>query len=676
MQIFFWVLAISLSLVVGYWVYLADRKRAVPYPWLTALLRVLVILSTSFLLLAPSITIEKHETHKPILVFLQDNSASIPVALKADSNKYKADANELFENLSGDYEVVKWGFGNSIQHDTLFQYRQQATDISSALMHATEFYGQQNLGGIILATDGKFNQGINPEFLELPYSGSVYTAALGDSATQKDIRVSKVYANKTVSLNSQFEIRADIIARMCNGYNSNIQLREVNGNATGSASVNIRSDRFDRTVSLTIRADRPGLHHYIVSAPPADGELNTANNKMDVFVEVISEKKNILIAANAPHPDINAIRESLSGIEGYNITVRTGENLPSSFANYHVVILHSLPSQIYPVRQLTDIRKPVWFIMGAGADNAAFNRFQDIVQLNVNTFNLQNLFAAYNPSFSAFTLPQDINAVMDKMPPLAVPAGTISASPNTLVLLHEKNNRQPLWMMSQGANPYAMLVGEGLWRWRLFEYKHFTTHSTIDELIRQTVSFLAANVNERPFRVELPKYVWSDQEAISMNAYLLNQNNEQVNTSEVQLVISDSAGNKQEFSLERAGNAYSLNIGLRSEGTYTYNARTVYNGNTYAATGSFAVKSIPLELMETGADYPLLYRLSQKYDGAMVPGNRITSLVDTIRNNKNIKPVIQTTTESIPLVDWKWYFFLVLLFAAAEWLLRKYWLAQ
>jgi hypothetical protein len=85
---------------------------------------------------------------------------------------------------------------------------------------------------------------------------------------------------------------------------------------------------------------------------------------------------------------------------------------------------------------------------------------------------------------------------------------------------------------------------------------------------------------------------------------------------------------------------------------------------------------MPLELMQTGADYPLLYGMSKKYGGSFVPSANISSLADSIKNNVSIKPVIQTNTETVPLVDWKWYFFLLLAFAMAEWLMRKYWLAQ
>ena len=677
MQIVFWVLAILFSLGVGYWVYRADVRRAVPYPWLTALLRGLVVFLTCLLLLAPSIEINKNNTQKPIVLFLQDNTQSIPAALKSDTGSYKTSAEALLQKLSKDYRVIRWGFGNAIQRDTLFQYKQQATDIASALSQAAEFYGQQNLGAVILATDGRYNQGINPQFQELPYQGIIYSVALGDSVAQKDLRITNVYANRTVSLNSQFEIRADVVAVMSNGYSNSVRLTEVNGGATGNASISVTSDKYDRSVSFTVKADRAGLHHYVIALPSADGEQNTANNRRDVFVEVVSEKKNILLAAAAPHPDVNAIREALSGLEGYNVVVRTGDNMPSSFSDYQVVILHSLPSQSNLLSQLAAAKKSVWLIMGANANNAAFNQLQNLARLNVNPQNLQNLFASYNPSFTAFTLPQNINAVMDKMPPLAVPSGAVQANPNALVLFHARGNQQmPLWLLQQGAQPSALLVGEGLWRWRLFEYRHFNTHDVIDEAIRQTVSFLSVNVNEKPFRVELPKHVWSDQEAISMNAYLLNQNNEQVNTSEVQLTILDSAGRKQSFSFERSGHAYKLNIGLRASGTYSYSARTNYNGKAYSESGSFVVQNMPLELMETGADYPLLHAIARKNSGVLVPYENIASLYDSIKNNQDIRPVIQTTTETIPLVDWKWYFFLILTFAVTEWLLRKYWLAQ
>ncbi len=264
------------------------------------------------------------------------------------------------------------------------------------------------------------------------------------------------------------------------------------------------------------------------------------------------------------------------------------------------------------------------------------------------------------------------------MPPLLVTAGDMTAAPGSSSLFKQNAGGVPvpLWVLQQGSTPVAMLLGEGLWRWRMYEYRHFSNHNVIDECIRQTVAFLAANNNEKPFTAVLPKHVWSDQEAISLNAYLLNANNEQVNTPDAQLTITDSAGRKHDFSFERSGSAYSLNIGIWAGGTYTYTAHTTYNDKTYTATGSFAVEGVPLELMETGADFPLLYGLAKKYNGGFVTAPNVASLYDSISRNDRVKPLIVTNTETVPLVDRKWYFFIILLIAVVEWLLRKYWLAQ
>jgi hypothetical protein len=95
MQWLYWIIAIIISAAAGYWVYLADKKREVPRPWLTALLRSMVVFFTLLLVLVPFITITKNETQKPVILFLQDNSTSIPKALGKDTARYKQNAEQL-----------------------------------------------------------------------------------------------------------------------------------------------------------------------------------------------------------------------------------------------------------------------------------------------------------------------------------------------------------------------------------------------------------------------------------------------------------------------------------------------------------------------------------------------------------------------------------------------------
>ncbi len=670
MQVFLWILAALTTAAAGYFTYRADIKRLVPYPWLSALLRMVVVALVWLLLLAPSISITKKETQQPVVVFLQDESASIPPALKGDTATYRTEAQNLLAKLKSKFRVVTWGFGGGIQSDSLFHYRQPATDIAAALAQAQEFYGGQNLGAVVMATDGRFNQGIHPLFQSLALGSPLYSIALGDTALAKDLRIAQTYANRTAALNSQFELRADILALNCAGYNGNVQLSE--GSTTlQSTPLSVNTARYDRSVSFTIKATTPGLHHYIIIAPAADGEQNISNNRRDVFIQVVEEKKSVLILAAAPHPDVNALREALAGLDAYNVTVKTVDAAPASFNDYQVVILHGLPSPGINLPALTG--KPVWYILSGSSANAVPTSAGNI---NIRAGSSHDVAPTVNTSFSSFGLPQRIAVVADRLPPLSVPMGNITAGANTQVLFTQKSGALPLWLVQSGTVPQAVLAGEGIWRWRLYEYRYFHNHEVVDECIRQTVSALAANANTNPFRVELPKYEWSDGENITLNAYLLNATGEQTNTPDASLTIRDSAGKAQAFTFERSGNAYRLNMGLQPGGTYSYAAKTVYNGKAFNATGSFVVAGTPIELMETGADYPLLYNLSKKYSGAAFTRANMQAVYDSIANNQNIRPLIQTSEETLPLVDWKWYFFLILITAAAEWLLRKYWLAQ
>lgn len=678
MQLMYWLLAIVIALIAALLVYRADKKRAVPYPWLTSSLRGIVVLSAALLALMPDIVITKHITEQPILLFLHDNSASAGNALGADTTKYRSEIASLRNKLSSQYRVVEWGFGSDVQKDSLFTYDRKATDISNALDQATEYYGLQNLGAIVLASDGRFNRGLNPAYRENTSRGSIYTIALGDSTREKDLRISRTYANKTASLNSTFEIRADIIAELCKGYSSPATLREENEEVAISP-ISIHTERFDRSISFTVKANKAGLHHYILSLPDAGNEKNTSNNRRDIFVEVVDEKKKILIASAAPHPDINALKEALSSLETYEVVVRSGENIPSSLADYDAVILHGLPSARFRISPLLEAaHKPMWFVLSAQTDILAVNALKELTHTGVSPLPMHEVQTTYHSPFNAFTVPQRIQVVTDKMPPLTAYTGNVIAAPGANVLFTQRTpaGTMPAWSMQQGRVPTAFLAGEGIWRWRLYEYKNFDEHNVIDECIRQTAAFLCANNSEKPFNVQMQQHIWSDQEPVSLNAYVLNANNEQVNEADVNISISDSGDKKQDFSFERSGSGYNLNIGIRAPGRYTYTAKTKFNGKEMTANGSFVVESTPLEQMETGADYGLLYEVAKRNNGAFFTLPTIPSLYDSIIHSTTIKPVIRTETVNVPLVDRKWYFFIILAFAVAEWLLRKYWLAQ
>src|ERR1043165_4264190 len=105
MQALLWIFAALTVLAAGFLTYRADRRRVVPYPWLTAGLRSLLVALVWLLLLVPSIRVSRQETKQPVVVLLLDESQSIPPALKGDTLTYRNNVTELVKHLSQKYRV-------------------------------------------------------------------------------------------------------------------------------------------------------------------------------------------------------------------------------------------------------------------------------------------------------------------------------------------------------------------------------------------------------------------------------------------------------------------------------------------------------------------------------------------------------------------------------------------
>lgn len=667
-------IALILSGLVTWLLYRADKKRAVPYPLVTAGLRGLLTFLCLLLLLAPKINKRNTEIQKPVVLLLQDNSQSIKTALGTEAAIYNQQLKTLSSKLSDQYRLVTWNLDGAVSKDSLDQYTAPVTDIAKAITEATELYGQQNLSAVIVASDGWYNEGANPLYSPIPLNGSLYTIAIGDTVVAQDIRISKVYANKTTSLNSQWEVRADILAAGCAGTQQQISLTDAAGNVIATAPVNITTDRFDISVSFSVKAEKAGLQQYRLSIPKVGNEQNTANNKTSIFVEVLEEKKKILLLAAAPHPDIKALSEAMKSMGQYELVVKMANEIPADFTAYACVILHQLPSAAVNIPEANLQGKSIWYIAGIQTNYSRLNAIQKAVNFGMGIVP-HSLEPQYNKAFSTFTLPLNIGVVADILPPLNVASNDLNAQAAAQIIFGDASGK-PLWTILPGNEPVAVTSGEGIWRWRIYEFKNFGTHSVTDECIRQTINFLTANNNAKPFRTELSKYIWSNPEHVSMNAYLYNANNETINQPEAGITLKDSSGNTLNFSFERNGNHYRIDFGALAAGTYHYTAQTNFNGKTLSDAGSFIVETTSLEARETGCNYPLMYALAQKNNGAVFNTKTMMHVYDSIKGNNAIKPLLSEHIEAVDLIDWKWIFFLILLVATAEWLLRKYWMAM
>ena len=88
---------------------------------------------------------------------------------------------------------------------------------------------------------------------------------------------------------------------------------------------------------------------------------------------------------------------------------------------------------------------------------------------------------------------------------------------------------------------------------------------------------------------------------------MYNKSYELINEADIKLQISDTAGNKTEYVLNKTQKSYSLNTGIFSPGKYTWAAETILDGKKKKKSGIFTVTPINIESVNTVANHNFFY---------------------------------------------------------------------
>jgi hypothetical protein len=661
------------------------RKQQDRFPtkWIyytLAALRFLLMSALAFLLLSPIFNYLKTQEQKPTIAFIQDNSASQKFAFrKIDSAIYHQRVTKLLNELRNDYQVKEFSIGETLRDTARFQYNEEASDLSSPIESIVSNLESENLGAIILATDGIYNKGISPLSANYPYKGSIYTVGIGDTALQRDALLARVFANKLIYLGDQFAIRTDIAAFACEGKNLVVSVYSHNAKrAIYSQTIRVSDARFSKGIETILEAKSAGLQHYTISVSQVEGEQNIANNSQEVYVEVVDSKQKVLLIANAPHPDVFALRDALSKNKNFKVDVQMAERAKASMNDYSLLVLHNLPSVKYNVASLSEEAKrlgiSVLYVVGSQTSIPLFNASQNALQIVSRGGTVNDAQGLLNNDFSYFTI--NSNQQVSSLPPLASPFGDYKTGISTQVLMWQKignaTTTYPLWMMQQGSSARTgVIAGEGIWRWRLFDFNQHKNHNLVDDYMLKTAQYLAVKQDKEKFRVQVSKSVFSESEPISFDAELYNENFELINTPEVNIVLSNGSSKGDGYTMNKMESSYSLTLTNLSSGNYNYKATTSFNGKSYSASGSLVVVGQNLEAMNTTADFGMLNQLAKNYEGEFVFANQIESLADKIKKNQQIKPLLRANIQNDPLINWKWLFGLFIAFLALEWFVRK-----
>lgn len=642
--------------------------------------RFLVVTTLSFLLLSPLIKTIFRSVDKPVIVIAQDNSSSI--IAQTDSNylkkEYASKLNDLIIKLGNKYEVKSYLFGDKINEAAIPDYKDKATDIVQLFNELQNRYVNRNLGAVVIATDGLYNVGENPLYESKELKCPVYTIALGDTTVRKDLLLAKVNHNKTVYTGNSFPLEIIVQAKMLRNKLAKL-IVEKDGKPIFEQDIQIISDRFNKSIQLQLKAEGANTLHYIVKLMPLNEEITLTNNVQHVFIDVITNKQKILILADAPHPDITALRQTIEKNENYEAEYSLINDFNKSIEGYHLVVLHQLPSTTVTNNKVfSEILKSNisrLFIIGNNSNFNVFNNLQKVINISGVRPKFNEALPGFNKDFALFTLSEEAKKSTAYYSPLMVPFGNLKVSTGASVLYQQKignvNTNEPLIVFNEtNGVKEGVVLGEGMWRWRISNFQQTQNHDAFEEIFGKIIQFLSVKSDKRFFKIN-HQNTYKEGESIGLDAYLFNESYEAINEPDIKINIFNEAGKSFSYLFSKSEKGYFLNVPSLPVGNYRYEATTKVGDKNYKENGSFVVKQVNIEALNTTADHQLLNAMSLKTGAQMIYPTGIEKLEELLNAKEDIVPISYSEEKLQDIVNMKWLFYLLIFMLTFEWFVRK-----
>ena len=645
-------------------------------------LRFVSVFIIACFLLSPFLKNLKKMIQNPIIIAAWDNSASL--VSEQDSLQAISEINRIKKQISDelgiDYTLVNYTFGESTQPGATISFSEKKSDYSELISSVSNNHFNENIGAVIIAGDGIYNQGKNPVNLAGEVNFPVFTIGLGDTTEVADARIENIRVNRTAFSGNRFPVEIDVHFSKMKGKPLKISVRQGNTELASVVATPATND-YSTTQQFILEAGSPGLKHFTAVVQPAENERNTKNNSAGFVINVLESKQKILILSDGPHPDIGAIKNTLELQTTYDVSVFTEEPYPSKLNEYNLLVLNQLPTSGKSAGAIIETaeknRIPILFIVGNKTFLPQLNTLSQGVQIMPLAGSGEEAQAVLNETYRIFNVSEEFRELLFRFPPLQVPFADFQLNPEFSILFYQKiknieTGRPLLATGTLNGRKTGFIFGEGIWRWRLYNSYFNQNQDQFNEMVNQLVQYLALRENEDNFIVDFQP-VFSETDDIVMKAEVYNEAYEMVTNEEVTIEVQNESGETLNFSFDVMGNGYSLNAGHFATGDYNFTARVTIGNETFIENGRFTVIPVNLENIQTRANHQVLYQMAGQSGGHFFLPGQVDELVKEIKTSNQLKPVVYFQEMINELLNLRWLFFVLLLTLGMEWFLRKFW---
>ncbi len=616
---------------------------------------------------------------QPLFFLVTDHSASMlnykdsaTVAKSIQQTKDKITA-----KYGAKFDLKILSIGSNVETKKKHTFNEVSSNLEAAFAYIHSNYYNRNIGGITLISDGNFNVGANPIYNAAKIrTAPIFCLAVGDSIQRKDQLVRSVFNNPLAFLMNDFPVEIDISSFKFPEEEALLTISKK-GKVVASKTINYSKNQEDfQKVRFLIPADELGNQTYTIQLEEKENEISYKNNIKNFYVEVLDSRNKVLLLSTAPHPDISALKNVLSTNDKIEFESALFKDWDGEVNNTNLLICHSPKknTDINIIKRFEEENIPIFYILGPSTKESLYGRLA--IQFPPRTVGKSdNLQAALNDNFAEFVIDPLLKSSLNFYAPLQGHYGDFKTPVGAKTLFNQrigsiKKESPLLFFQTQRGKRYAVLMGEGIWRWRINEYQREQNHTKFDNLIDKTIQYLTVPGKTKGLTVIFPNRI-SKQEEMIVNGVFYNSSLEAITSPILNLKITDenSKTYTTQFSVYEDG--YQAQLGKLNPGKYSWEVESEFKNVTERKSGVFIVEDIDQEHAESVANHSVLKQLSVQSNGGFYKLSEANKFIADLSQRKEIESVSFYEESSFQLIDYTWYLILCILFLCGEWFIKR-----
>jgi len=711
-----WLLLAAILLIIAYTLSIYRKTNPIVSAIVRGLLISTRILAISCLLLVifeATLGLSFTRSEPPVLAIAVDNSASMAVQDKEGARSERIRNTLRDDNLTQlekKFSLKFYGFSDQAQElapqdlDSL-RFRGDVTDISGSLEFIKGELAEENLAGILLLSDGNYNQGGNPIRYASEIGVPIYSIGIGSNETKPDLILSDLEANPFAYVNEPTPLNVAVRSLGLGEQRTTLALRNEQ-KTISSQIVTIPPSPSEIQVPIRYVPEAPGRQKLFIEMTPIAGEQTIENNKRTVYIDVLKSHLQVLLLAGKASPDISFLRRHLSASDRYEVHTIVEKadgtfyrfpatsTLADHLQDVDLFVLCDFPTN----RTSNDLlgrlsaavkaqTKPVLFILGketAPQKLGDLQQFLPVMGKSQNANEIQ-VYPQLSPSAQNHPIAQiaaegsSLAAAWSQLPPVFSTNVFSQFWPNSEILVYavpanispaqKEASRKPLLLVrSDGAQKSAALLAYGIWRWDLLMWGIGNTDDMFSQLVNNLLRWIESTKADELIRIEIEKTNFHYGEPVEIRVEVFDDKHQPVSNAEVKVQLKHEKV-QDEFLATRTGDGkYHLTMHPEQPGDYAISV-SAQEGNRKLGetTALFSMGEYSKELADLRVQEALLRNVSASSGGKYISADSLPELGRTITGEA------RSVNESKEIEVWNnpKTLLAIILLLSAEWFVRK-----